>query len=199
MPSAAGHGFHAKFLFPGRSSPNSRAASCPRTRVRNRPRRCSSGTTRSTKSSSPPGQIREHDGEAVAGVRRQPFLHLVGDRRRRADQGEAGIAAEPLRKLAHREVLACAQARWRARGRSSGVALGDFGQAARRDRTSTRRGRARSRARRWRWRSGRGCRAWRASRAPLRSCRRPPRSTPGRIFMSSRDAAELSMRPFTSA
>ena len=58
----------------------------------------------------------------------EPFLHLVGDRFCRADHGEAGIAAEPLGKLAHGQffplrhldhALPCALA---------GVAFGDIGQ-----------------------------------------------------------------------
>src|SRR5215470_18703162 len=57
----------------------------------------------------PARQIGEHDGEAVGAARLQPLLHLLGDGLRRADHGEAGIAAEPLRELAHREVLALRQ------------------------------------------------------------------------------------------
>ena len=43
------------------------------------------------------------------GLGREPFLHLVGDRLGRADHGEAAEAAQPLRELAHGQVLALAE------------------------------------------------------------------------------------------
>src|SRR5262245_15800169 len=42
----------------------------------------------------PGRQEREHDVEAVAAARDQPFLHLVGDGFWRADKGEPAIAAD---------------------------------------------------------------------------------------------------------
>ncbi len=39
----------------------------------------------------------------------EPFLHLVGDRRGRADEGEPAIAAEALRELADGQVFASRQ------------------------------------------------------------------------------------------
>src|SRR5215510_3467654 len=54
----------------------------------------------------PAGQVGEHDGETVGGFGGEPFLHLIGDGRGRADYGETGIAAKPLGELAHGELLA---------------------------------------------------------------------------------------------
>src|SRR5262249_1985865 len=51
-------------------------------------------------------QVRKHHREAVRSFRVQPFFHLIGDRLRRADHRQAGIAAEPLRQLTHCQVLA---------------------------------------------------------------------------------------------
>ena len=130
-------------------------------------------------------------GEAVGAFGLEPFLHLVGDGLGRADHGEAGIAAEPLRELAHGEVLPPRQRRSRARGRSCWRCSRESRAAVRPDRTSRRRGRARSTARRWRWRSARGCRAWRACRAPPRRVSPTTTKQPGRIFMWSRIAADL--------
>ncbi len=89
----------------------------------------------------------------------EPFLHLVGDGLRRADHGEAGIAAEPLRELAHGEILPLPPSRPPARGRSCWRCSPGFRAAARRDRSAMRRARARSTARRWRCRNRPGCRA----------------------------------------
>ena len=58
----------------------------------------------------------------------EPFLHLVGDRLRRADNGEAGIAAEPLRQLAHGEVFPRRHRDDAVARALAGVALGDFRQ-----------------------------------------------------------------------
>src|ERR1700730_4381302 len=52
------------------------------------------------------GKIGKLDGEAVRALARQPFLHLVRNARGRANHGQPGMAAEPLRELRHGEVLA---------------------------------------------------------------------------------------------
>ena len=97
--------------------------------------------------------------------RHQPFLHLVGDRRRRADDGEAAIAAEPLRELAHGQVLAPGQRDDALPAALAGVGLRESPAAARRDRSleasCAERDRQRGDAR---CRNARGCRAGRASR-----------------------------------
>src|SRR5579863_6899941 len=54
----------------------------------------------------PARQIRKHDGEAIARLGRQPLFHFVGDGFRRADHGQAGITAEPLRQLPDGEIFA---------------------------------------------------------------------------------------------
>src|SRR5436305_14484037 len=48
----------------------------------------------------------EHDVEAVAGGAVEPFLHLVGDRLRRADHREAAVAAGDLGQLADCQIVA---------------------------------------------------------------------------------------------
>src|SRR5262249_4187715 len=47
----------------------------------------------------PFGEVGEHDVEAVAGLADQPFLHLIGDFRRRTDESKSAIAAKPLGEL----------------------------------------------------------------------------------------------------
>src|SRR5205085_10484242 len=54
----------------------------------------------------PAGDPREHDVEPVAGFAVEPFLHLVGDRARRADHRQPAIAAGDLRQLAYGQVVA---------------------------------------------------------------------------------------------
>src|SRR5690349_14313408 len=73
-------------------------------------------------------QVGEHDGEPVRAVRLEPLLHLVGDRLRRADYREARIAAEPLRELAHGEVLAPGKRDRALAPALARVALGDLRQ-----------------------------------------------------------------------
>src|SRR6185369_9304319 len=72
------------------------------------------------------GQIREHHSEAVRAFARQPLLHLIGDRCRRADHGKAGIAAKPLRQFAHSQVLALGESDRALASALRGVALGDI-------------------------------------------------------------------------
>ncbi len=76
----------------------------------------------------PAGEVGEHHGEAVGAFAREPFLHLVGDRLRRADHGEAAIAAEPLGELPHRQVLAARQLDRPLATALAGVALGNLWQ-----------------------------------------------------------------------
>ena len=106
----------------------------------------------------------------------QPFLHLVGDRLRRADEGEPAIAAERAGRAGARSGSRARPAR-PARSRPLLLALvsgisgsGPSGSkprgvVAERDRQ---RGDARCR-------SAPGCRAVRASPSPPRRCRRPRR------------------------
>ena len=58
----------------------------------------------------------------------EPFLHLVGDGRGRADHCEPGIAAEALGELPHRELLALRQLDSPLPAALAGIAFGDFGQ-----------------------------------------------------------------------
>src|SRR5262249_17656041 len=51
-------------------------------------------------------QVRKHNREAARSFRVKPLFHLIGDRARRADHRQAGIAAEPLRQLTHCQALA---------------------------------------------------------------------------------------------
>src|SRR5215216_5512633 len=74
------------------------------------------------------GEVREHHGESIAGFRREPLLHLVGDARRRADDRQPGIAAEPLRQLPHGQLLALRQIDRALASALAGVALRDVGQ-----------------------------------------------------------------------
>ena len=57
----------------------------------------------------PARQIREHHRKAVGALGLDPLLHLVRDGRGCADHGKAGKAAEPLRKLAHGQILPAAE------------------------------------------------------------------------------------------
>ena len=54
-------------------------------------------------------EIGEHDVETVAGLREEPFFHLVGDRAGSADERKTAIAAYPLRELPHGQALALGQ------------------------------------------------------------------------------------------
>ncbi len=149
----------------------------------------------------PPGQVGKLDGEAVGRLGRQPFFHLVGDGLRRADHGEPGIAAEPLRQLAHGEVLALAPARWRARRPLlAGVALRDVvrqrpvrielrGVVAERDRQRA---------------DGvgvvaPGCRGWRALSRASSTVSPTTTKQPGSITMWSRFRPSFPVRALTSA
>src|ERR1700677_1801942 len=55
------------------------------------------------------GQIGKHDVEAIGGIGEKPFLHLVGDCGRGADECQSAVAANPLRELAHGQILALCQ------------------------------------------------------------------------------------------
>ncbi len=50
-------------------------------------------------------KIREHHVKAIRALRDEPFLHLVGDRRRRADKRETAVAADSLRKLPNGQIF----------------------------------------------------------------------------------------------
>src|SRR5262245_52661862 len=50
-------------------------------------------------------KIGERDVEAVRPFAEEPFLHSVGDRLRRSDEGETRVAAEPLRELPDGQLL----------------------------------------------------------------------------------------------
>jgi UDPglucose 6-dehydrogenase len=126
----------------------------------------------------PAGQIWEHDREAVARLGSAAIPPFRRRWFRRADHGEAGIAAEPLRELPHGELFPRRHRDHPLARALAGVAFGDFGQRLIRIESAKRRGRARSTMRRWRCRSGPGCRASPASRALLRRCRRRRRSRP---------------------
>src|SRR6516162_10742507 len=76
----------------------------------------------------PAGQVGEHDCETVGAFGGEPFLHLVGDGRGRADHGEPGIAAKALGELAHRELLALRELDRTLPAALAGVAFGNFGQ-----------------------------------------------------------------------
>jgi len=51
------------------------------------------------------GQEREHDVEPVAAEARQPFLHLIGNQRGRADKRQPAIAADALCESSHFPVV----------------------------------------------------------------------------------------------
>ena len=133
MPRGAAGRAPASLLkkrFSGRGRPRFSRRVLPSYSRRKMPRRWSSGTTRSTTSSRPGGQIGKEDVEAVGAAGLQPFLHLIGDHRGGADHGETGIAAEALGQLAHGEVVGPRHVdRLLARG-LAGIGLGDLGQGA---------------------------------------------------------------------
>ena len=90
-----------------------RAASCPSYSVRNRPRRCSSGTTPSTNARSADGSDGGHQVEAVGRAGAEPLLDRVRDLLRRAgDDAVAAAAAEaaqqpPQRDRRSRSTIRC--------------------------------------------------------------------------------------------
>ena len=72
--------------------------------------------------------IGEHHVEPVAAVREQPFLHLIGDRRRRSDKRKSAETAGNLRKLADRKVVAPRQRNEALAPALAGVRFRDFRQ-----------------------------------------------------------------------
>src|SRR5262249_12738490 len=76
----------------------------------------------------PAWQVGKHDCETVGAFGGEPFLHLVGDGRGRADHCEPGMAAGALGELPHREFLALRQLDSPLPAALAGIAFGDFGQ-----------------------------------------------------------------------
>src|ERR1700730_18396496 len=76
------------------------------------------------------GNVREHDVEPVAGGALDPFLHLVGDHRRSAHQGEAAIAAGDLGELTYRQIVAARAFDDTLAAALAGIALRDLRQRA---------------------------------------------------------------------
>ena len=163
-----------KKRFSGRGRPRFSRSVLPSYSRRKMPRRCNSGTTRSTKSSRPAGRKGNMMLKPSQASAEQPLLHLVGDHRRRAQQRGAAVAAEALGKLAHRQVVRFARSMARSRPLLLALVSGIWA-TAHPDRTSMRRCPARSTARRWRCRSAPGCPASPASRAPRPANRRSRR------------------------
>ena len=77
------------------------------------------------------GQVGEHDVEAVARLRSSSHSSIWSAMVfARADEGEAGIAAESLGELAHRQVLAPRQIDRALAAALAGVGFRNFGQRA---------------------------------------------------------------------
>ena len=75
-------------------------------------------------------QIGEHHVETVTGFGEKPLLHLIGDRPGRTDEREAGIASDPLRQLAHRQIVASGELEDSFPSALARIALGNRGQRA---------------------------------------------------------------------
>ena len=58
----------------------------------------------------------------------QPFLHLIGNHRRRAEHRRPAIAAEPLRELPHGQVLPLCQGDGAFATAFARIGFGDFRQ-----------------------------------------------------------------------
>src|SRR5258708_12052447 len=74
------------------------------------------------------GKVREHNVETVACIGKQPFLHLVGDLCRSADECQAAKATDALRELPHGQVLASRELNDSLTSTLAGVAFRDWWQ-----------------------------------------------------------------------
>ena len=94
----------------GNGSPRFSRSVLPSYSVRNRPRRCSSGMSRSTMSSSPRGTVSGKMLKPSAAPPRNQCFERVGDFGRGADDDAvAALAVDALVELAHGQILAARQ------------------------------------------------------------------------------------------
>ena len=128
-----------KKRFSGRGRPRFSRSVLPSYSRRNKPRRCSSGMTRVDEVVEAARHIREHHVEPVAAVGKQPFLHLIGDRRRPFRQTRDRRNCRQSERAAGRSDFAPAPARRSARARSCWRWSPGFPAAGRRDQSRMRR------------------------------------------------------------
>lgn len=76
----------------------------------------------------PARQPGKHVVEAIRAALIKPAVHLVSDSFRRADEGQAGVAAGPRRKLADGQVLGACDSDDALAGALAGVGFGDLWQ-----------------------------------------------------------------------